>query len=29
MPLYSRTPDSSCPQGWTASDNYCFRDLKE
>ena len=22
-------PDSSCPQGWTASDNYCFRDLKE
>ena len=22
-------PDSSCPQDWTASDNYCFRDLKE
>ena len=24
-----RPADSSCPRGWTASDNYCFQDLKE
>jgi hypothetical protein len=24
-----RPPDSSCPQGWRASNNYCFRDPKE